>query len=198
MDIINRKGGTMAYCFYCRKEVDDEHICPECGRKLFPDVKFSEHKETYEEKVKKEIRRKKLEEAHKKEIQKKMYLSKDDIDSKKAYKEIPANFTSVRDNIRFKEKKGHPEWEKEEVKSHKFLTAFRYMLLFVSTILILMILDFYGYTIEVQGFEFSILPDMTSNVFLTFFLLIFIFMIVLPLLIVTITTGSSYDVRKRR
>lgn len=188
----------MTYCFYCMKEVDDEHICPKCGRKLFPDVKFSDHEETYEEKVKKKIRRKKLEEAHKKEIQKKMYLSKEDIDSKKVYKEIPANFTSVRDNVRYKKKKEHPGWEKEEVKPHRFLKALRFMLLFVSTIILLMILEVSGYTFEVQGLEFSILPDMTSNVFLMFFLLIFIFMIVLPLLIVTITTGSSYDVRKRR
>lgn len=186
----------MAYCFYCSKEVDDDYVCPECGRRLFPDVKFSDHEETQEEKVKKEIRRRKLEEAHKKEVSQKIYLS-DDEDNK-TYESVPLHYTSVRENLRYKEKKEEPEWKKEEVKPHRVLKAFRYILLFVSTIFVLMLLELYGYTIEIEGIELSILPDMTSNVFMVFFLLIFIFMIVLPLLIVTVATSSSYDVSKRR
>ncbi len=188
----------MAYCFYCKKEVGDDYVCPECGRKLFPDVKFSEHEETYEEKVKKEIRRRKLEEARKREENPKMYISKEEDETEKSYKSIPVNYTSVRENLRYKEEEEKPEWEKEEVEPDHFLKAVRYILLFFSTVFFLKILEYRGYSLSFEGFNISILPDMTSNVFLSFFFLIFIFIIVLPLLIVMVTTGSSYDVKKRR
>ncbi|MFW6195958.1 MAG: hypothetical protein ACOC5D_01355 [Thermoplasmatota archaeon] len=188
----------MTYCFYCKEEVDADYRCPECGRKLFPDVKFSDYEETQVEKIKKQIRRRKLEEAHRHEVNSKIYISKDDENSEKTYKSMPVNYTSVREYIRYKEKEEKSDWEKEEVRSSRLLKGFRYVLLFISIIFLLKILEIQGYLLNLEGFDISILPDMTSNVFLAFFLLIFIFMIVLPLLIVLITTGSSYDVKKRR
>ena len=90
----------MPYCFHCNKEVKDIDECPECGRDLLPDVNFVERDETNEEMFLKEIRRKKLEEAHERGRNNKIYK---DFESSIEDK-IPNNYTSVRPNTKYRKK----------------------------------------------------------------------------------------------